>query len=135
MQSIQAALVDFILLSKTSFIIHTRSSSFAREAAFVNSIPILDILYENLIYSNDIDLSECGLDEYKRIKARYQVVCYDESYERQMCTRLIPLQLCIEKIIQWGLPSKTYCSTEKQIYYDSGDAAISILAETNGYSI
>ena len=41
--AIQFALIEFLLLSETALIIHSRGSSFAREASFFHSRPVIDV--------------------------------------------------------------------------------------------
>ena len=166
-QNVQSALIDFLLLSKSTLLVHTRSSSFAREAAFIHSVPILDIFQNHFIYSNDVDLPNYGLDEYLRSDTRNKIYCYDEPDDRQMCSRLITLFICYEKIKSWGLPLNTYCNIEQidgtllgsdvnvspngeqqhitattsvlhhqqHITATTIEKTISVLAESNGYSI
>ena len=148
MLNIQLALVDFYLLAASKLILHPRGSSFAREAAFYNQTPLVDIYFDSMIYTLDIDLQSCGLDEYLRLNTNYTVSCYMEPDMRKMCTRAIPLTSCSEILefkdsklednndtnfdLKKFFRDKSYCISNSN---ESQDAKKIILAESNGYSL
>jgi hypothetical protein len=147
--NIQLALVDFYLLAASKIILHPRGSSFAREAAFYNQTPLVDIYFDSMIYTLDTDLQSCGLDEYLRLNTNYTISCYMEPGMRKMCTRAIPLISCSE-ILEFKdsklednndsnfdtktfFRDKSYCISNSN--ESSQDAKKYILAESNGYSL
>lgn len=98
--AVSLAVVEFFLLSKSSIIIHSHASSFAREAAAVRTIPLLDLV--SPIYAPPLlfatmapTMPMCALPEFIReqnylrsqtaalIKDRQ---CYWEDGGRQMCS-------------------------------------------------
>jgi hypothetical protein len=74
------AVVDFMLLGDANIIVHSRGSSFAREAAFRTNIPVLDVMQRKKVpaqnlsqqqehiafYSLKRDLDLCSMPEYIR---------------------------------------------------------------------
>eukprot|EP01038_Epipyxis_sp_PR26KG_P011784 gene11784-15767_t len=158
------ALLEYFILSKTSLIIHTRGSSFAREAANINNIPVIDISVrwndknEGIsfgFFSQNILLPYCGMPEYIR-SLQYQsnhnrmsIICYNEGGDRSMCTSNYSLCLCNSHVFDFIRNSNStpimniYDSKFDLIYCNNPDyfdgyeltRCIELLAESNGYTI
>ena len=81
-----AAAADFFLLSQCAFVVHSKGSSFAAEAAAVHNRPVVDVSVDAppagagagtgagaaavlTVLSHDVSLPYCGLHEYIRVDA------------------------------------------------------------------
>lgn len=125
LEGIHLAVMDFILLSETDYILHSRGSSFAKEAAAIRSIPLIDVT----TFSSDEDqeplgivtqvakLPYCGASEYHRALSPLNTkrVCYDESFSdhetgkansRSMCTTVWTLCRCQPSQLKFMLPNE-----------------------------
>jgi len=167
-----AAAADFFLLSQCAFVVHSKGSSFAAEAAAVHNRPVVDVSVDAppagagtgaaavlTVLSHDMSLPYCGLHEYIRVDtnrvfhsesigneygvcgdscARRAPVCYDEAGERSMCTqafRACPCEAPYRRLT--GLPA-LLCPREDNgvsLGTDAGEGCVSVLADSNGYSL
>ncbi|RYH15674.1 hypothetical protein EON65_31365 [archaeon] len=60
------AFIEFLALSRMSFIVHTHYSTFAQEAAYVHRVPLVSIWEGKVLYMDDIRLPLCGHEQYIR---------------------------------------------------------------------
>ena len=69
------AAAEFFLLSACSYVVHSRGSSYAKEAAAIHMRPVVDISVENenntliILLTQDASLPHCGLQDYIRMDA------------------------------------------------------------------
>ena len=73
--SMLLAAAEFFLLSACAYVVHSRGSSYAKEAAAIHMRPVVDISVENehktliRLLTQDASLPHCGLQDYLRMYA------------------------------------------------------------------
>lgn len=154
------ALAEFYLLGESAYIIHTRSSSFAREAGSLLMRPVLDLITVGsssvLFYTLNLYLAHCSSPDF--IRSAYSTsgearnrYCYYEEDIREICTVSYTVCPCSTHMILPGL--QVYCNTQivepgkndrtTSYHYvgvdgnriSSFEECFEVIAETNGYSI
>jgi len=118
-RGVRQAALDFFLLAETTSILHSRGSSFGREAGQIHGVPLIDVtLNENgdviAVLSHEssslISYGCSGITEYRRARGQKssdrenpqgRFLCYHESEEgtptntsRIMCTTLTTICPC-----------------------------------------
>lgn len=64
------ALFEWLLLSRSAFILHTYGSTFAQEAALVHQLPLVGIWDGKLLHHTNAKLPFCGNQQYGRILSK-----------------------------------------------------------------
>eukprot|EP01041_Mallomonas_annulata_P001371 gene1371-2644_t len=155
-QGMEFALADFLLLGETVVVLHTRGSSFAREAASMHMRPVIDVSVDPkngspiFFYTNDLTLPHCGSHEFtavslltsphqhQRLPADSGTVeavldCYQEDIHRRMCTTSVPYRPCQRKGQSWSI-GRLYCyDYDVDVQTKDDDDIMHLLLDTNGY--
>ena len=160
---VRLALADFLLLGDSSaYLLHSRASSFAAEAAAVRGIKLLDVTTTGTdgnnviaILGQDPSLPLCGSPEYHRalLPPSGRRFCYQELHEipessRKMCTSLVLICRCpmLNHNLSFMLPPiaeprldhplPVYCPASFEHPGQGQEEACLLLpAEGNGHSI
>jgi hypothetical protein len=117
--SIQQALVELLLLSKSSLLLHTYSSTFAVEASIIGNVPLIGIIEGVLLQHQDTSLPYCGLPmftaAYSDVPMRPEVYIEnlptEDSDVRIVSTVAVVYDICNSLRSEWGFPDPVYCLT------------------------
>lgn len=109
-----SALVDWMLLSRSSIIINTYGSSFAAEAAAVKQLILVSIWGGHYIHHSDVRLPFCGHPQFARAYSRQAAASmnYTEGTtgRRTLYGKTVTLKTS-QHLMGWGIP-EVYCLTD-----------------------
>ena len=113
-------MVEFGMLSRTDFVVHSFASSFGEEAAAVRNVPSMKIRKGGNIGGIDLENTEaeCGnnqlLNLRKKKKKRKgtlvgegEVVCFVDGTGKEVCQSKITKKRCVH-LEKWGI-NDAYC--------------------------
>lgn len=105
----QLAMLEWLLLSHSSLLINPFGSSFANEASYVYSIPLISIWYGNPIVQADSRLPYCGHFQFIReigqqgVKHEYREGSQTGNRQRDVAGWKILLKDCGSHLRDWGM--------------------------------
>ncbi|GMH83402.1 hypothetical protein TrVE_jg1031 [Triparma verrucosa] len=108
-RSVQEALVDFVLLSETDFVVHSFGSSFGEEAATINMLPSVRVRLGGSIYGVDVQLEGCNHPQIMNevgVGQGGEVCFFDGS--KEVCNNKLLKKYCAFVGEEWGLRD-VYC--------------------------
>jgi hypothetical protein len=115
--SIRQGLIDLLLLSRSSLLLHTFASTFAIEASVWNNTPIFGIIEGVLIQHHDTSMPFCGIPLYaaafNTLPMRRAV--YSENIavvggeDRVVSSPAAAYGVCQSMQSDWGFPDDVWC--------------------------
>ena len=112
-EAMRLALIEWLMLSRSSLIIHTFGSSFAVEAARIHQVPIIGIWSGHLLHHSSQYLPDCGTSGYQVLSQPDEAkTYYKESLDgASMETKSVRWRPC-DLLREWGFTQTVYCSVK-----------------------